>query len=199
MARIQLPPTLVEAIAGAMGEVSQIIALYPLDTIKVSWQAAGRAVKPVLVLRNELSLGFRANKFWESRWHVDQASHSLISILRLTPLPSSMLFTGTGSVPVDGSVIRGGHPGVTGTGCQPPAAAQAVRGRMGRCAVLCAGWGCALCQLRDLAPPAAAAPAGGATAGCNSRNSRCSRNSRGAVLRRWRHLAGSRDKRSSLG
>lgn len=40
MARIQLPPTLVEAIAGAMGEVAQIIALYPLDTIKVSWQAA---------------------------------------------------------------------------------------------------------------------------------------------------------------
>lgn len=74
MARIQLPPTLVEAIAGAMGEVSQIIALYPLDTIKVSGQAAGRAVKPVLVLLDELALGFRANEFWESRWHVEQAS-----------------------------------------------------------------------------------------------------------------------------
>lgn len=46
--RLKLPPTLVEAIAGAVGEVAQIVILYPLDTIKVRCQAAGKSARKVV-------------------------------------------------------------------------------------------------------------------------------------------------------
>lgn len=35
LCRVRLNPTIVEAVAGAIGEVAQIAILYPLDTIKV--------------------------------------------------------------------------------------------------------------------------------------------------------------------
>lgn len=75
MARIQLPPTLVEAIAGAMGEVSQIIALYPLDTIKVSWQAARPSSQSGTGVARCTRIGVESNRALELEcWHVEQAS-----------------------------------------------------------------------------------------------------------------------------
>mmetsp|Transcript_2226 Transcript_2226/g.5697 ORF Transcript_2226/g.5697 Transcript_2226/m.5697 type:complete len:592 (+) Transcript_2226:140-1915(+) len=46
--RILLPPALVEAIAGAVGEVVQVAILYPLDTIKVRCQAGGMMSSEVI-------------------------------------------------------------------------------------------------------------------------------------------------------
>ncbi|EFJ47173.1 hypothetical protein VOLCADRAFT_105233 [Volvox carteri f. nagariensis] len=52
---LKLPVPLVDAIAGALGEVAQILVLYPLDTVKVRCQASGETA--AVVLRRLLSNG----------------------------------------------------------------------------------------------------------------------------------------------
>lgn len=46
--KLRVNPTVVEAFAGAVGEVAQVAVLYPLDTIKVRCQAAGCSALTVL-------------------------------------------------------------------------------------------------------------------------------------------------------
>lgn len=46
--KLKVNPTVVDAVAGAVGEVAQIAVLYPLDTVKVRCQAAGCSVLEVL-------------------------------------------------------------------------------------------------------------------------------------------------------
>ncbi|GLI67172.1 hypothetical protein VaNZ11_011385 [Volvox africanus] len=52
----KLPVPLVDAVAGALGEVAQILVLYPLDTIKVRCQASGEAA--TVVVKRLLRRGF---------------------------------------------------------------------------------------------------------------------------------------------
>ncbi|KAG2442226.1 hypothetical protein HYH02_009710 [Chlamydomonas schloesseri] len=54
--RVQLPAPAVDALAGALGEVAQILVLYPLDTVKVRCQASGE--NAAVVIRRLLKRGF---------------------------------------------------------------------------------------------------------------------------------------------
>ncbi|KAG2434716.1 hypothetical protein HXX76_007606 [Chlamydomonas incerta] len=54
--KLQLPAPAVDALAGALGEVAQILVLYPLDTVKVRCQASGETA--AVVIRRLLKRGF---------------------------------------------------------------------------------------------------------------------------------------------
>ncbi|KXZ54726.1 hypothetical protein GPECTOR_4g794 [Gonium pectorale] len=55
---VKLPAPLVDAVAGALGEVAQILVLYPLDTVKVRCQASGETAAVVVrrLLRKGVNL-----------------------------------------------------------------------------------------------------------------------------------------------
>lgn len=60
VASLPLSPTLIEGIAGAVGEVMQMVLLYPLDTIKVRCQALGQSSSAVVKQLLQTSKGIAA-------------------------------------------------------------------------------------------------------------------------------------------
>ncbi|GFR50429.1 hypothetical protein Agub_g12649 [Astrephomene gubernaculifera] len=61
----KLPAPLIDALAGALGEVSQILVLYPLDTVKVRCQASGETAAVVVqrLLRRGVNLKLLAKLY----------------------------------------------------------------------------------------------------------------------------------------
>jgi solute carrier family 25 S-adenosylmethionine transporter 26 len=57
LSNLQLSPTLIEGISGAIGEVIQMILLYPLDTVKVRCQALGSNSASVVMQMFKASKG----------------------------------------------------------------------------------------------------------------------------------------------